>query len=323
MKFKGKTVLVTGGAGFIGSHLVDRLIKEEPKDIIVASNFFLGSETNLSSAKSKFPRLKIIKCDVSDYEQTLSLFMENSIDIVFNLAVIPLPTSLSRPEWTVTQNIQMTLSVCRLLREKKYKKLIQFSSSEAFGSLKYIPMDEKHPVDPETPYAASKAATDHIAMSYHYTFGCDIVIVRPFNQYGPRQNAKKYAGIIPLIIGKMMKGEKITIYGDGEQTRDYCYVTDTVDAAVKISKHESFKGQIVLVGSGKEITINHVVKSIAEILNYNTPFIYSDARLGDVKRHLADISLIGKSIDWKPRITFSDGINRTVNWYLENKKIFD
>lgn len=320
MSLANKSVLVTGGAGFIGSHLVDRLVKENPEEIVVASNFFLGSPNNLREAKRNFPKLKIVRCDVADYEEIKDLVEQNNFDTVFNLAVIPLPTSLVKPEWTVKKNVDMSLNICKLLRKDKFKTLIQYSSSEAPGSAKTIPMREDHPTDPETPYAASKAATDHIALSYHHTFGCDVSVVRPFNQYGPRQNARKYAGIIPLMIGKMMRNEEVTIYGDGEQTRDFLYVTETTDATIKICENKLSRGKIINVASGEEIKIIDVVREIAKLMNYNREFIYKEARIGDVRRHIADISLI-KSLGWEPKINFSEGIKRTVEWYMNNKEV--
>lgn len=319
MNLKNKSILVTGGEGFIGSHLVDRLIKEKVGKLVVASNFFLGSFDNLSDAKEKFPDLEIIRCDVSDYEEIKELICNNNFDVIFNLAIIPLPTSFVRPEWTIRKNIEMSLNICKLLRLGKFKKLIQFSSSEAPGSAKVIPMPENHPMNPETPYAASKAATDHIALSYHHTFGCNVSIVRPFNQYGPRQNAKKYAGIIPLTIGRMLRGEEVIIYGDGEQTRDFLYVTDTVDAVIEIAKQDGV-GKLYNIASGKELSMNEVVKAIANLMSYTKPFVYQDARRGDVKRHIADISLIKKF--WEPKISFEEGIKKTVEWYLAHPEVF-
>jgi UDP-glucose 4-epimerase len=321
MSLSNKSILVTGGAGFIGSHLVDRIIKENPEQIVIASNFFLGSPNNLKEAKANFPKLKIIRCDVSDYEEINEVVEQNNIDTVFNLAVIPLPTSLVRPEWTVKKNIDMTLNVCKLQRKDKFKTLIQYSSSEAPGSAKQIPMREDHPTDPETPYAASKAATDQIALSYHHTFGCDVSVIRPFNQYGPRQNAKKYAGIIPLMVGKMLKNEDVFVYGDGEQTRDFLYVTDTTDATIKIHDNKLSRGKIINVASGKEIKIIDVVREIANLMNYNKEILYKDPRIGDVRRHLADISLV-KTLGWEPKIDFPEGIRKTVEWYLNNKEVF-
>ncbi|MFH1276289.1 MAG: SDR family NAD(P)-dependent oxidoreductase, partial [Candidatus Woesearchaeota archaeon] len=302
MSLKDKSILVTGGAGFIGSHLVDRLIKEEPSKIIVASNFFLGSVKNLKESQENFPELKIIRCDVADYEDIEEVVKEHNFDVVFNLSVIPLPTSLVRPEWTIMKNVEMTLNICKLLREGKFKKLIQFSSSEVPGSAKIVPMPEDHPLNPETPYAASKAATDHIALSYHHTFGCDVSVVRPFNQYGPRQNAKRYAGIIPLMIGRIMRNEPLIIYGDGEQTRDFLYVTETADAVVEVAKCPEAVGKIINIASGMEISMNHVVKSIANLMNYDKPIIYKDARPGDVRRHIADVTLAKNILNWEPKL---------------------
>lgn len=318
----GKNVLITGGAGFVGSHLVDRLIVEEPKSIIVASNFFLGTPLNLKDALSHFQDLKLLRCDVADFEEIQEVVTEHHIDVVFNLAVIPLPTSLVKPEWTIRKNIEMTLNLCRLLREGKFKTLIQYSSSEAYGSAKSVPMTETHILDPETPYAASKAATDHIALSYHHTFGCDVAVIRPFNQYGPRQNTKKYAGIIPLTIGRMMRGEPVIIYGDGEQTRDYLYVADTVEATIEVYKNPQTRGKILNVASGNEISVNKLVSLIAQEMSYKNKVIYKEARPGDVRRHLAGISLSQDILQWKSKVSFAEGIKKTVAWYKAHPELF-
>ncbi|MDP3734128.1 MAG: GDP-mannose 4,6-dehydratase, partial [Nanoarchaeota archaeon] len=264
--------------------------------------------------QQRFPTLTIRRCVVADYEDIRDVVTENGIDTVFNMAVIPLPLSLVKPEWTIKKNIDMTMNICRLQREGAFQKLIQFSSSEAYGSAKTVPMSETHPLDPKTPYAASKAATDHISLSYHHTFGCDISVVRPFNQYGPRQHGKKYSAIIPATIGRMMRNEEIIIFGDGEQTRDFLYVQDTADAAIEIAQGNSAKGRVINVASGKEITMNHVVKKIAELLDYTKSFSYKEARPGDVRRHCADTTLLQKELLWEPKVSFDQGIKRTVDW---------
>ena len=322
MSLKNKSVLVTGGAGFVGSHLVDRLIKEEPEKIVVASNFYLGEAANLEDARAVFSHLKIVRCDVADYEEIKEVIEANNIDVVFNLAVIPLPTSLVKPEWTIRKNIEMTLNLCRFQRRGKFKTLIQYSSSEALGSAKTVPMGETHQMDPETPYAASKAATDHIALSYHHTFGCDVSVIRPFNQYGPRQNAKKYAGIIPLMIGRVMRNEPLTIYGDGEQTRDFLYVTDTVDATIKVYNDSATRGKVLNIASGEEKSMNEVVKTIAQLMNCHRPLVYKEARIGDVRRHLADVSLAKNILLWRPQVSFKEGMKKTVEFYQQHPERF-
>jgi UDP-glucose 4-epimerase len=281
---------------------------------------FLGSRNNLAGAEARFDGIKLYVVDVADYDAVLEIVKDDGVDVVFNLAVIPLPTSLEKPEWTIEENVRMTTSICRLAREGLISTLVQFSSSEAYGSARYSPMDESHPLNPETPYAASKAATDHIVLSYARTFGIDVSVVRPFNNYGPRQNWGKYAGIIPLTIKRIMTGEPITVYGDGMQTRDFIYVTDTAEAVVRIAKSEKTRGLVLNVATGKEVAMIDLLNMIAEAMDYTEPFKHVEARPGDVRRHIAGVELIKELIGFEPRVGIEEGIKTTVAWYQVNMK---
>ncbi len=309
---------MTGGAGFIGSHLVDRIIKEEPENLVVVDNFFLGKQRNLKSAREKYPGLKIEYRDASDINVMRGILEMESIDVVFNLAVIPLLTSHDEPKMTWDVNVNTTMVLCELLRKSHYSTLIHFSSSEAYGTAEKIPMDEEHPLNPTTPYAASKAAGDHLVTSFHKTFGIDASIIRPFNNYGPRQNEGSYAGVIPITIKRIFRDLPPIVYGDGEQTRDYIFVANTAEAATDIYKHKNTRGKILNIAGGEEITVNKIITTIAELLGCNKPFIYEPERLADVRRHRADISLAKKLIDFEPRISFEEGIKETVEWYKNN-----
>lgn len=317
MNLKNKSVLVTGGAGFIGSHLVDKLINEEPESIVVVDNFFLGKKRNLNEANQRYP-IKIYNQDATDFEAMKKIIELESIDVVFNLAVIPLLSSHVNPKEDWDSNVNTTLSLCELLRNDHFSTLIHFSSSEAYGTAKDVVMDEYHSLYPTTPYAASKAAADHLVTSYCETFGTDSSIVRPFNNYGPRQNEGSYAGVIPITIKRIIKGIPPVIYGDGEQTRDYIYVTDTANAAIDIYKNKNTRDKIVNIASGEEITIKKMITTIAEIMDFQDPIIYEEPRAGDVRRHRGDISLARKLIDFKPKVNFEEGIRQTVEWYKEN-----
>ena len=320
MSLKNKSVLVTGGAGFIGSHLVDRLIKEEPENLVVVDNFFLGKESNLNEAKKKYLTLKIHNQDASDYNAMKKIIEENGIEVVFNLAIIPLPTSLIKPEWTFRENVNITLTVCELARNNYFDTLIHFSSSEAYGTSEYAPMDEKHPLNGTTPYAASKAASDQLVFSYCKTFGIDASIIRPFNNYGPRQNEGSYAGVIPLTIKRILNGEAPVIYGDGKQTRDYLYVTDTANAAIEVHNSKSTRNKVLNIASGKEISIETLIKLIAKYLSCDIPIVYERERPGDVRRHIANIYLCADLIGFKPTVSLEEGLKKTVDWYQEKMK---
>ena len=317
MGIAGKSVLVTGGAGFIGSHLVDRIIQGLPGNLVVLDNLFLGRGENLDQARNAFPRLKFYQEDAADYETMKRIITAEQVDVVFNLAVVPLPTSLERPRWTIDVNVAIATVACELIREACYKTLIHFSSSEVYGSAKHVPMDENHPLFPCTPYAASKAAGDHVVLSYVETFDIDAAIVRPFNNFGPRQNSGAYAGIIPIVITRALQGEPIVIYGDGEQTRDFIFVRETADAAVRVYEQPATRGQVINVATGRELPMNRLVREILAVLDIEVPIIHDAPRPGDVRRHCGGVGLAQRLIDFQSNIVLADGLVETVNWYRQ------
>lgn len=316
MKLQNKNVLVTGGAGFIGSHLVDRIIRENPNNLVVVDNLFLGKLTNLNDAKRDFPGLKFFNVDATDFNIMHEIIKTNNIDVVFNLAVVPLPASLEKPEWSFMQNVLMTKVLCELIRKNLFKTLIHCSSSEVYGTALSELMSEEHPIRPHTPYAASKAAADLMVESYYKTFGIDMAIVRPFNNYGPRQNEGSYAGIIPLTLKRIFNNESPVIYGDGKQTRDFIYVTETADAFVRVYESENTRGKTINLASGKEISINKVIDLLLKFSNSKLTVKSCPERIGDVRKHLGDISLARDLIGFQPTVSFEDGIKETVEWYL-------
>jgi UDP-glucose 4-epimerase len=321
---KNKSVLVTGGAGFIGSHLVDRIIIENPDTIVVVDDFFMGKKRNLGKAQENFNSLEIYKQDACEYDKMKKIITDNNVDVIFDLATIPLPVSLEKPRWAYEKNVNRCLTLCELIRNGFFDILIHYSSSEAYGSLKYEPMDEEHPWNPTTPYAASKAAEDHLVFSYYHTFGIEMGIIRPFNNYGPRQNVENYAGVIPLTIKRILNGESPIVYGDGLQTRDYLYVIDTADASVHVFNHKVTRGKVINIASGKERTIKEIITTIAEYLECQAPIVHNPPRPGDVRRHFADISLAEKLIGFEPTVSFKEGIKQTIEWYknlLSHKRV--
>jgi len=315
---KGKHVLVTGGAGFIGSHLVDLLIAEGVGQLTIIDNFFLGRTSNLTEAYRQMPNLCVLHVDASDGGAVRETFAKlEAVDVVFDLAVIPLPTSLERPQFCFETNVRITSVLCELLRQGRFGTLVHFSSSEAYGSARAVPMSEDHPLDPLTPYAASKAASDHLVRTYAATFGVDALVVRPFNNYGPRQNDQQYAGIIPTMLRCAFEGRVFTLFGDGQQTRDYIYVTDTARAALDLYKCSRARGQVVNIGSGQEISVADLKTKIEYILGRTIPSQHHDSRPGDVRRHRADITLLKSLIEFEPHVSIDEGLARTVEYYRQ------
>jgi UDP-glucose 4-epimerase len=320
MSLVNKSVLVTGGAGFIGSHLIDRLVKEKPANLVAVDNFYLGKEANLRDAKRNFPALKVINADASNQIGMEHLVKKEGVDVIFNLAVIPLPMSLIDPCWVYRHNVDITLCVCELARKGYYKTLIHCSSSEVYGDCEYAPMDERHPLNPTTAYSASKAATDHLVLSYCKSLGIDAAIIRPFNNYGSRQNKENYAGVIPLTIKRILNGEVPIVYGDGEQTRDYIHVADTAEAAIKVYDCPDTRGKVINIASGQEIKIKELIGLVAEYMGYDKPLSYEQARAGDLRRLVGGVALAKKILQFAPTIGFDSGLKTTVEWYKKETR---
>lgn len=320
MKLSDKNILVTGGAGFIGSHLCESIARISPRRLVVIDNLFLGKESNLDGTRALYPGLKFYKESITDYKRTKDIILKNSVEIVFDLAVVPLPASLIKPKMAFEENVSGTLSLCELVRQKYFKTLIHCSSSEAYGSAIYVPMDEKHPIMPTTVYAASKVAADMLCLSYAQTHGIDCSILRPFNNYGPRQNEGSYAGIIPVVINKVIDRKPVIIFGDGKQTRDFIFVRDTAKAFVDIYNSKDTRGKIVNIGSGVEISVINLIKLILRVMNAkNVSIKYTKPRPGDVRRHCADVKLAKDLINFSPQTSFEAGLRETVKWYLKRR----
>lgn len=314
----GKTVLVTGGAGFIGSHLVDRLLKEDAAHVVVIDNMFLGSEDNLSAAQAT-GRLSFYKDDAEFTTSLDYIFQRYPVDIVFNCATKALNYSFMNPANAFSTNVTVALNLLELQRRGAFKTLCHFSTSEVYGTAVYEPMDEKHPRNPTTTYAAGKAAADLAVESFVHMFGLDAIIVRPFNNYGPRQNHKGLlAGVIPITAWRILNNGTPEIHGDGQQSRDFIHVSDTVDAVIKLFRVLP-AGESVNISTDNQITIGALVTRIASILGYKGEILRKPARAADVLCHNASNQKVHSLIDYS-LTDFETGLRETLDWYVNRFK---
>ena len=308
-------MLVTGGAGFIGSHLVDRLIEEAPRRIAVVDNLWLGKRGNLSEARARHRGVRLHVEDAASLTAMRRIVRRERTDVVFSLATIPLPASHARPRWAADRIVRMATVAAELCRLGEFATLVHCSSSEAYGSATTVPMREDHPLGALTPYAAAKAGGDLVTRSYWETFGIDATIVRPFNNYGPRQNEGDWAGVVPITLRRLRDGTPPIIYGDGSQTRDFIYVEDTADALVRAYLEPRTRRRVVNIGSGNEITIAELVARLARLMGRADEPIRQPERPADVRRHVADVSLARELLGFRPRVGIDEGLRRTVEWY--------
>ena len=307
------TVLVTGGAGFIGSHLVEGLLAAGARRVVVVDDLSLGREANLAPVRD---RIEFLHADCADLDGLSRACGDEPLDLCFNLAVIPLPHSLEHPRENVDHNVAMTTAVCELHRAGGFQRLVQFSSSEVYGTARTAPMSEDHPLGAHTPYAAAKAATDLVALSYGATFGLETVVVRPFNTYGERQNDTAYAGLIPVVVRRVLAGEPVIVHGDGEQTRDMAHVADTVRGALALGV-AGRAGETYNLGTGVEASVNEMVRMLLDALGApGHPVQHGPARPGDVRRLVADTTRVREAVGFEPAVGLDEGLRRTVDWYL-------
>lgn len=311
---KNSTILVTGGAGFIGSHLSDHLLVKGAKQVIVIDNMFLGQPGNLSSAIANGA---VLYTDNAENESVLAeIFNKHSIDIVFNCATKALNYSFLDPSDAFMTNVLVMKNLLELQRKQVFHTLCHFSSSEVYGTAIYEPMDEQHPFRPTTTYAAGKAAADMMLQSYVKMFNIDSFIMRPFNNYGPRQNYRgEMAGLIPKTVMKLLGNEPPEIHGTGLQSRDFIYVEDTVDAVSKVYEKIA-PGESVNISSDGQITIKALIEKIASLMNYKGSFIYKDGRKADVLHHNGSNRKLHSMADYS-LTSLEEGLIKTIMWYQE------
>ena len=313
---KGKNILVTGGAGFIGSHLVDKLLESGAGKVVVVDNFLVGKKENLAEAESKYSNLVVYKDDARHFGVMQAIIEKEKTEVVYNLATIALNYSFFNPLDAFMVNVEIANTLMELLKIGAYKTLIHSSSSEAYGSVQYSPMDENHPLNPTTPYAGGKAAADLLVFTMYKVLDLDVAIIRPFNNYGPRQNAEgQLAAIIPLTAKRILDGERPYIEGTGEQTRDFIYVGDTVRAFIMAYENEDSRGKIINLGSGIETPIKILIDEIGAFFDYKGEIDYHPARKSDVMRLCACSDLAKKTLGFTPEVGLKEGLKDTLNWY--------
>ena len=312
---KGRQILVTGGAGFIGSHLVDRLLLEGAEHVVVVDNLFVGSEDNIADALAT-GRVTFYRDDIEIMWSLDYIFSRHEIDVVFNCATKALNYSFLNPANAFDTNVTGVLNLLELQRQGRFTTLCHFSTSEVYGSAVYEPMDEAHPRLPTTTYAAGKAAADLAVESYVRMFEVDAFIVRPFNNYGPRQNHKGLlAGIIPLTAWRLLNGVKPEIHGTGQQSRDFIYVADTVDAVIQLFAVLP-AGDNVNISTDNQITVEDLQHRICAHYGYTGEILRKEARKSDVLCHNASNEKVKALIDYQ-LTGFDEGLARTLDWYRE------
>lgn len=314
----GKNVVVTGAAGFIGSHLCDEILKSDAASVVGCDNLFLGKLKNLSAANED-SRFSFVEQDVSDFGAFEKLLRSSSADYLFHLAVVPLEVSLENPDWGFAHNVDISRSVCEAVRKcDSQPKLISFSSSEVYGTAQYTPMDEAHPLLPHTPYAAAKAAADHLVYSYGESFGLRYVTPRPFNNFGPRQNEGSYAGLIPKTMKRILDGQPPIVFGSGEQARDFVYVGDTARAAIRLALSDQVDGKVINLASGAPRSVNEVVNTLCKCIGFTEEWVRGERRAGDVDLHHGCCKLGNSLVGFDVQEEFSLAMARTCDWYCES-----
>lgn len=312
-----KKILITGGAGFIGSHLAEYLIKNG-YSVKILDDFSSGNVNNILGLFN-FKDFKMIRGSVTDIELVRKATAD--VDVVFHLAAqIHVDRSIIEPRRTFDVNALGTLNVLDTALENDVELVVYASTSEVYGSAKYVPMNEDHPLNPASPYAATKAAADRLCFAYYNTYNLPVVVVRCFNTYGPRQRDAGYAAAIPKFLRKALSGLPPIIYGDGKQTRDYMYIKDAVNAYTLILKnYENVLGKAVNFGTGTEVPIINLANIITDLCGNNKTPINVAPRAGEVKRLCADISLAQKELDFAPQYTIDNGLDEFIKWYKAGK----
>ncbi len=304
-------ILVTGGAGFIGSHIVDRLIEENHK-VVVVDNLSTGNRKNLNK-KTEFLKMNICDKELAD------VFKKGKFDYVFHLAAqIDVRKSVENPQKSANDNILGSLNILENCKEYKVKKIIFASTGGAiYGDADIIPTPESYSENPLSPYGIEKLSVDKYLNYYYKIFKLPYISLRLGNIYGPRQNSKGEAGVVAIFIEKMMRGESPVINGPGKNTRDFVYVEGVVEASILAMK--SKKIGVYNIGTGKETNINTIFRNLKKLLNSDYKEIHGEVKQGEQKRSCLDNRKAKKDLNWNPKIKIEEGLQKTVNCFKDGE----
>ncbi|MGF1548034.1 MAG: NAD-dependent 4,6-dehydratase LegB [Thiotrichales bacterium] len=309
-----KRVLVTGADGFIGSHLVEMLVRSG-YSVKALAQYNSFNDWGWLDASPCLKDIEVVTGDVRDPH--FCKHISKDIDTVFNLAaLIAIPYSYVAPDSYIDTNVKGALNICQAALENGVGRVIHASTSEVYGTARYVPIDEKHPLQPQSPYSASKIGADAIAQSFHSAFGLPVTIARPFNTYGPRQSAR---AVIPTVITQIAAGAKTIQLGDTTPTRDFNYVEDTCRGFVALAECEAAVGEVVNIGSNYEISIGDTVTLIRDLMGSDIEVIQDEQRLrpqnSEVFRLWCDNSKIERLAGFKPKVDLREGLSRTIDWF--------
>jgi UDP-glucose 4-epimerase len=304
---KELNVLVTGGAGFIGSHLVDRLINKG-YHVKVLDNLSTGNLSNIQGHIDN-GKVEFVKGDITNLEQVKTAIQ--GIDAVFHLAAqISVPLSVKNPEFTYKTNVNGTINLLSSLASKNPQgKFVFISSCAVYGEPQYLPVDEKHPTNPISPYAESKLLGEYYTLGFNQNRLLKTAALRFFNVYGVRQGLNDYSGVITKFIDRLKQNQSLTIYGDGSQTRDFVHVSNIVDAIVACLENPNAEGQVFNIGTGNALTIDDLAKNLIALSGASSTILHAPVREGDIKHSYANITKASSLLNYQPTMQLSTGLH--------------
>ncbi|MBI3126054.1 MAG: SDR family NAD(P)-dependent oxidoreductase [Candidatus Tectomicrobia bacterium] len=322
MSENGSTVLVTGAGGFIGSHVVEALVAEG-RHVRAFVRYTGRQEIGALRfvPKETLEKIEIIQGDLRNFDSVMRA-MKDARWVIHLGALISIPYSYVSPEETVLCNVVGTLNVLQAARTAGVERVVHTSSSEVYGTARYVPMDESHPLQGQSPYSASKIGADKLAESFHRSFGVPVVTIRPFNVFGPRQSTR---AVIPTIITQILRGKDLHL-GSLHPTRDFTYVDDTASAFLMAATVPSILGRKINVGNGQEVSIGDLVSLIAELMGKEVRVVQDAERIrpgaSEVERLYADSSLARNLLGWEPKIGLEEGLRKTIDWVSRNVNFY-
>lgn len=306
--------LVTGGAGFIGSSIAHELVRLGRK-VRILDNFSTGRRVNLAGLEG---RLEVCEADLRDAGAVARAM--KGVEVVFHQGALPsVPRSISDPAASNDVNVGGTLNVLLAARDEGVRRVLFASSSSIYGDAPEKLKSESLPPRPMSPYAVGKLAAEKYCQVFHGVYGLETVCLRYFNVFGPRQDPHgPYAAVIPAFVSRMLRGQAPVIFGDGEQSRDFCFIENVVQANLLAADVGEIRGEVVNVACGERTTLNEIVADLNKLLGTSLRPVYEPPRAGDVKHSLADISTTRKVLGYEPRVMFPEGLRRSIEWYKAN-----